>query len=241
MIAKNLVLAALTVTVVVNAPAQTVAELAAFSRMAPGPVAAPWRVVGLPAQRKPFTRFDIVALDGQAALRVRADRSYGNLVQNWSWPARQLSWRWRLDQPLQRSDLRTRDGDDVALKVCVLFDLPTEGLPFSERVQLSLARSLSREPLPAATLCYVWDRLLPVGTLLPNAFTRRVRQIVVATGDTPLAQWQSQQRDLQQDFKLVFGAESAVVPPVVGFLVGADADNTADSSLGYVGDLSVLP
>ena len=42
--------------------------------------AAPWQVIGLPAQSKPFTHFSVVELDGQHALRVEADSSYGNLV-----------------------------------------------------------------------------------------------------------------------------------------------------------------
>src|SRR5690349_14235202 len=61
----------------------------------------PWRVVGLPAQTKPFTRFTSVALDGQRVLRVEAASSYGNLVHplDPQTTAHVLSWRWRLDEP----------------------------------------------------------------------------------------------------------------------------------------------
>ena len=34
--------------------------------------AAPWHVVGLPQQTKPFTRFNVVTLDGQRVLKVEA-------------------------------------------------------------------------------------------------------------------------------------------------------------------------
>jgi len=38
----------------------------------------PWQVAGLPNQKKPFTRFSLVDLDGRRALKVEADHSYGN-------------------------------------------------------------------------------------------------------------------------------------------------------------------
>ena len=65
----------------------------------------------------------------------------------------QLRWSWSLERGLTHSDLRTRDGDDVALKVCVLFDMPLDGLPLGERTRMRMARSISGEHLPAATLC----------------------------------------------------------------------------------------
>lgn len=55
---------------------------------------APWQVAGLPRQREPFTQFSTVDLDGRRALRIEADKSYGNLVHRLD-PARavaHLSW-----------------------------------------------------------------------------------------------------------------------------------------------------
>src|SRR2546427_5935826 len=59
--------------------------------------AAPWRVVGLPHQTKPFTRFSVVDLDAHRALRVEADASYGNLVHplQLSTANAHLAWQWR--------------------------------------------------------------------------------------------------------------------------------------------------
>ena len=37
---------------------------------------APWHVIGLPGQTKPFTRFMVVNLDGQRVLRIEAQSSY---------------------------------------------------------------------------------------------------------------------------------------------------------------------
>lgn len=225
-------------------PPQTNAiALHAFSDAAEGTPPAPWRVVGLPGKAtKPLTQFDIVQLGEDRVLRVRADHSYANLTHALrpKVAGHTLHWRWRLDQPVAGADLRTKDGDDTPIKVCALFDLPLNHLGFVDRSLLRLARSSSGEHLPGATLCYVWDQKLAVGTELPNPFTNRVRYLVLDSASSPLHQWVSHSRDLNADFLHSFGTESSTVPPLLGIVVGADADNTGGSSLAYVGDVSLV-
>ncbi|MBS0495778.1 MAG: DUF3047 domain-containing protein, partial [Proteobacteria bacterium] len=93
----------------------------------------------------------------------------------------------------------------------------------------------------SATLCYVWDHALPVGTVLRNAFTGTVRIVVVNSGEQRLGQWIAQEHDLDADFLRAFGPDVSSVPPLVGIAVIADADNTQGHSLGYVGDISLGP
>ncbi|MEO6321262.1 MAG: DUF3047 domain-containing protein [Polaromonas sp.] len=220
-------------------------RLSLFSSAGGAVPPAPWRVVGLPKKNKPLTHFDIVPMDGQRVLRVDADHSYANLVHDLPdfalAPGMHLKWRWRLDQPLRQADLRQREGDDSPLKVCALFDFPIEQLGFVERNLLRVARSVSGEYLPAATLCYVWDATLPPGTLLHNAFTHRMRMIVLDRGEQHLSQWVMHSQDLAADFQRAFGQESAILPPLHAVMVGADSDNTAGHSLGYVGDITLAP
>jgi hypothetical protein len=205
--------------------------------------APPWQVVGLARQTKPLTSFSVVDIDGQRALRVEADESYGNLVHalNDVAPGLKLTWRWRVDKLVEGADLHTKAGDDVALKVCVLFDEPLQNIPFVERQALRIARAQTAEPLPAATVCYVWDAALPRGTLLSNAFTKRLRYMVLQSGAEHQRQWVEERRDIGADFLQLFGAETRVLPPVIGVAVGADADNTHSRSLGFVSDLALLP
>ncbi len=221
-------------------PASAEALLAAGAAGAPP---APWHVVGLPQQTKPFTRFSMVDLDGRRALKVEADESYGNLVRILSSPptATHLAWQWRVERPLSRTDLRRRSGDDVEIKVCVFFDEPLDKLSFGERQVLRFARSSSAEPVPSATVCYVWDSQLPPGTAIDNAFTRRLRYIVLESGAQRLDQWVAERRDLAADFLRLFGDECDTVPPIIGFAVGADADNTHGHSIAYVADLVLEP
>lgn len=195
----------------------------------------PWVYAGLPAQKPPATRYAIETTSGVRALRIEADRSYGNLLHPLPGTAAGLlTWRWKVDKPLSGANLKTKAGDDAALKVCALFDMPRERVPFIERQVLMLAESRLGESLPSATVCYVWDPTLPPDTLVPNAHSRRLRFITVGGA---LGAWADQRRDLAQDFLRAFGEESANVPPLRGIAVGADADNTGSSSLAWISEL----
>jgi hypothetical protein len=200
--------------------------------------AAPWHSAGLPQQAKPFTKFSVVELDGKRALRVEAVESYGNLVHSLQIEkaTQKLSWRWRVEVLNTAANLRVKEGDDSALKVCALWDLPLENVPFVERQIMRIARAKTAEPLPAATVCYVWDARLAEGTELDSPYTHRLRYVVLRSGDKP-QQWLSERRDIGADFLKLFGSESATLPPLIGIAVGADADNTHGRSLGYVADL----
>jgi len=203
---------------------------------------APWHVVGLPQQTKPFTRFSVVDLDGRRAVRIEAELSYGNLVHplKANAPAH-LAWQWRVEQPIEAADLRQKSGDDNAVKVCVFFDLPIESISFTDRQLLRLARGKTSEPVPAATVCYVWDPHLAVGTTLDNAFTRRVRYMVLESGADKLGRWVAERREVGADFTKLFGDESATVPAILGIAVGADSDNTKTHSVSYVSGVVLEP
>jgi hypothetical protein len=230
--------AVLSVLVLVQGPAAASPSLLAPLAELPG-----WVPVALPAQKLPPTRFDVVEDEGQRSLRIASDGSYGNLVHEL--PAfarpRTLQWRWRLDEGITGADLKSRATDDAAVKVCVLFDLPDERLPFVERQLVRMARAASGQKLPGATLCYVWAPLAGRDELIVNAYTRRMRWLVLQGRGSPLAQWRSERRDLRTDFLRAFGNESAEMPPVQAVLVGADADNTGGRGLALVQALELLP
>ena len=209
-----------------------------------------WRFVGFPKSKAdiPATRFELAEVQGERALKVSTRASYGTWVHDLpkAEPGR-LQWRWRLDQPLTGgkvvADIQTKAGDDAALKVCVMFDHPLDRVPFVERTVLRIARSISGEDLPAATLCYVWDSVYPAGLQGANPYTQRVRFITLQGKGAPLAQWQTETRDVTADFAKLVAHElpaGAAVPKVRAVLVGADSDNTGAESVGWVKALSWL-
>lgn len=211
-------------------------------------VGAGWVFQGLPDQTLPRTRYDVAVDDGSPVLRVSAEGSYGHLVHTLPVPrpAGVLQWRWRLDQGNPAADLRQRQGDDNPIKVCASFALPPQKVPFLERQLLRLAQARTGQPLPLATLCYVWDLRESAGALLDNAYTRRVRLWVLQSGQPPMSSggaraWMAERRDLAADFRIAFGDEWPVsagpVPAVTAVWVSGDADNTGGRSVARVADL----
>jgi hypothetical protein len=212
------------------------AALVAFSSATAGAIPAPWRVVTLPKLPQ-HTRYDIVAFEGANVLRVRADASYANLLHPLAGErAQRLQWRWRVEQPIEQADLTRKEGDDVPARVCVLFDLPLDRLRLHDRLKVELGRALFDPSLPAASICYVWDRQLAPGTWLANAYTDRVQMLVLRRGG--YGAWFEESRDLAADFARAFPYEArAGLPPLAAIGVSADGDNTGGTSLAYFGDL----
>ena len=145
------------------------------------------------------------------------------------------------EQPIAELEAKIEElrfvGDDSAVKVCALYDLPIAAVPFWQRQKLRLARLLSGEALPAASVCYAWDAGLAAESAVVNPYTARVRTLVVRGQGSALEQWTSEQRDLRADFLRLFGDESAEVPRLAAIAIGADADNTHARSLAYLSDL----
>lgn len=213
-------------------------NLAAFEGAAAGSLNPAWRISGLPGNKFPLAQFDQTTVQGEPALRIGTQQSYGVLTHPWSGPApTELAWRWQLAQALPLADITTKAGDDAALKVCVMFDQPVADIPFFQHAALSLARSATGQDLPSATLCYLWDSRYPAGKQGANPYSARVRYIVLNGAETPTGQWVNQRRRIADDFASLFGTESRMLPPVIAIAVGADSDNTGGTSLAYLARL----
>ena len=112
------------------------------------------------------------------------------------------------------------------------------------RRRLRIARGVSGDDLPAATVCYVWDSTYPAQTQAANPYTRRVRFITLQGVSAPLQRWVNESRNLREDFVRLFADEmpaGAAVPRITRVLVGADSDNTGSRSTGWVADLRWAP
>lgn len=242
-----ILMAAITLSGVQTALAQTpgpapMAALSPLTQTGSARVHPAWQLSGLPNLKAPLSVFEAANLNGETVLALRTQASYGVLTHAWTGAAPEtLSWRWRLEQPLGQADIQTKAGDDAALKVCVMLDQPLADIPFLQRSALTLARSVSGQNLPSATLCYLWDSRYPAGTRGANPYTTRVRYMVLNGAESATGQWVSQRRKIAEDFAALFGQESAALPPIIAVAVGADSDNTQGSSLGYAAQLHWLP
>ncbi|MBU2284953.1 MAG: DUF3047 domain-containing protein, partial [Gammaproteobacteria bacterium] len=215
--------------------------IAPFSAAEGTPAPAGWRFTGLP--NKAPTRFDIVKEGAQQVLRVEADKSYGNLVHATRVPlndATTLSWRWKVDEFVQRTNLHTRAGDDGVAKLCVFFNFPASQLSMGERTRLAVARAATGEDVPSEALCYVWDGREAKGASLDNVFTRRMRMMVLESGPAAGSPWLGERRNLLADYRRAFGDESdGAMPDVVAIAISADADNTQGHGVAFYSDIDL--
>jgi len=183
------------------------------------------------------TRYSLVQEDGRTVLRAVADRSASAYVAHIQPPASvptSLSWRWKTDALVPGADNRERSKEDAPLRVMVAFDGDHSTLPEKEQTRLKMAKSLSGQDVPYATLMYIWSDLVPVETIIDSTHTSQVKMLVVASGAAGLGSWHSLRRNLAQDYKRAYGAEPG---PVLSVSVMTDTDNTGEKAVGEYADI----
>jgi len=243
-IKMRLQLLALSLLAAVGASFAATDPRAVLFSSASGPeLPAPWRIVTVPKIPR-HTRYALTENDGRAAVQADADASYANVIHPLnadigSTPI--LRFAWRVERFPEHSDLTSRAHDDVAAKVCVLFDVPLERLSLVDRTKIQLGRRLFDPQLPAATICYVWDRTLPAGRWIDNAYTDRVRMLVLRSGaNGEPSRWVDERRDLRADFMQAFPREAASgLPKVAALAFATDADNTKSKAAAWFGDIAL--
>lgn len=212
----------------------------ALSTLAPGAALPDWLEPVTFGEKARPTEFALVADEGRTVLRARARASASGLARTRRVnPADHpiLAWRWKATNLVARGGLASKEADDFALRLYVTFDLDPDLLSLGERMKLSLARAFWGANLPLAALCYVWDVRAPAGTIVPNAYTDRVRMVVADSGTATLGRWVRHERNVAEDFRLAFGLPA---PAVTSVIVSADTDNTGESTEAYFGDIAFM-
>ena len=186
------------------------------------------------------TRYTLVRDAEQGVVvRAEADASASGLIRRFDSPAADhplLRWRWKVERPIRNSDVTRKDGDDYPARIYVSFRYDPARLSLVEQAKYAAARVLYGEYPPHAALNYIWDAKAPVGTIVPNPFTDRVRMIVVQSGTADVGRWLAYERDIVADYRNAYGEEP---PPLAGIAIMTDADNTGESALAYYGDIEL--
>ena len=84
---------------------------------------------------------------------------------------------------------------------------------------------------------YIWENRAPVGTVIENVHTSRIRMIVADSGAANLRVWREQRRNVYEDYKRAFGEEP---PRVRSIGIMTDSDNTGGDVEAYYGDIAFL-
>jgi hypothetical protein len=184
------------------------------------------------------TRYSIVTDSGTNVLRAESKASASGIAHRlqldpseYAW----LRWRWKASNIIKNADLARKEGDDFPARLYVMFDYPMTKLNVVERSLTRLARLVYGDEVPLATLCYVWDGKASVGTIVPSAYTSRVRMIVVQSGPAHVNEWVAFERNVLADFQAAFGEPPA---RITGVAVAVDTDNTGEAVTTHFGNIS---
>lgn len=196
-----------------------------------------WRDFKLPG--KPLTQYRWVTKDGRVACEAQAESS----ASMWRRavllaPAQlgEVSFAWWVDRLVPGADLSAQGRGDAPARMIFAFDGDRQKLSMRNQMVFELAEALGGEPMPYATLMYVWANDQPIESVIIHPHTDRIRKIVVEQGGAHVRQWRDYRRNLAEDFRRAFGEEPGNLV-AVGFMT--DADNMATSAHTWYADLAV--
>ena len=155
-------------------------------------------------------------------------------------PASQLGlvrFSWKVPALIAHADMALRDADDSPVRVVLVFDGDRSRLSMKDAMLSELAQTLTGEPMPYATLMYVWCNKRAPGSVIINPRTDRVRKLVLESGPAHLNQWRDYERLIAADFEAAFGE-----PPgaLLGIGIMTDTDNTRSSAQAWYGPVTLV-
>jgi len=193
----------------------------------------PWTLSRL----KKATQYVLVDEAGRTVVKAHANNSASGLVHalrvnSKTFPL--LTWRWKVTDLIAGADNSQKHTEDSPVRVVVTFAGDPDKLPLADRLFSDNVRLLTGQEMPYATLMYIWENRAPVGTIIPNRHTSRVRMLVAESGRDKVGMWQEVTRNVYEDYKRVFGEEPGRIT-AIGIMT--DTDNTGANVHAYYGDI----
>lgn len=185
------------------------------------------------------TDYRVIEMDGRRVLRAQAQTAASGLLQEIEIDplvSRHLKWHWSVPQLLPEADLSKKGSDDSPVRMIVSFDGDLAKLDVEDRAMAGMVKMVSGREMPYATLMYVWDNKLPIGTFLDSPHSSRVKLIVVESGSDRLGKWVSYSRNLVADFKRAFGE---MPEKIITVGVMTDTNATEKDATAYYGDIEI--
>lgn len=200
-----------------------------------GGVVPDWQHTPFPG--KTATQFSYARKDGRDAMAAYAASSASMLRQTVQVAAPVLGsvkFSWKVPELIAQADLALRDIDDSPVRIVLAFDGDRSRFSAKNAMLSELSHALTGEPLPYATLMYVWCNTRAPGSVIVSPRTDRIRKLVVESGNKNLNQWLDYERDIRADFEKVFGE-----PPgaLIGMGIMTDTDNTRSTTQAWYGQL----
>jgi hypothetical protein len=201
-----------------------------------GPPAS-WKHHAFPGKKA--TRFKYVRKDGRDVIAVQAESSASMLrhkVHVAPEDLGRLRFSWKVPALMEQADLALRDKADASVRIVLAFDGDRSRFSARDAAIAELARTVTGEEMPYATLMYVWCNKRPPGSIIRNTRTDRIRKLVVQSGSSGLNQWLDYERDVRADYERVFGEKPGAL---VGIAIMTDSDNTRSRAQAWYGPISL--
>lgn len=147
-------------------------------------------------------------------------------------PSLRLGFSWLVPQLNHKADLRDAAIDDAVVRVILTFDGDRGAFRPRDRWLSEIVQLVTGEPMPYATLMYVWDHRYPAGTVVPNPHTDRIRMLVVQSGEAGVGRWNDVERDVAADYQAAFGEAPG---RLTGLGLMSDSNNTGESVEAWFG------
>jgi hypothetical protein len=204
---------------------------------APPASAEGWQPMALPGKKA--TIYHWTEKDGRPALEASSESSasiWRKKLEPSLDKVGEVGFSWWVQNLIPNASVADIDREDAVARVIFGFGGDVDKLPLRTRMKFELAQALTGEVPPYATLMYVWDSKLPVGTVVINPRSDRIRKIVVDSGPAELHRWRDHRRDLAADFRLAFGEEPG---PLTSLAVMTDSDNSRGSAHTWYGPVEL--
>jgi len=211
-----------------------------FSAAKPGDVLpSGWRVWQLSGLKRP-TEYRLVDHEGRTVVFARARSSASGLVFPVSIDPKEhpyLHWHWNVPALIRNADNTRRATEDSPARIVIAFDGDRSKLPIEDRIFADQFKLFTRQEFPYALLMYIWENRAPVGSVIDNLHTSRIKMIVAESGEGHLGAWREETRSVYEDYRRAFGEEPGRIKSVA---IMTDTDNTGEEAEAYYGDIAFL-
>jgi hypothetical protein len=145
-----------------------------------------------------------------------------------------IEWRWKIGSVVEKYGKDSHVTEDYPARIVLGFDGDKDTLSFSDQILFETAKMFTGYDFPYATLMYVWDSRMPIGSVMSSRRSGRIRMIVVANSAEDSAKWQSFDRNVAADFEKAFGEKPGLL---IGVGVLTDSDHSGGKAEAWYGDI----